>query len=311
MRGILLIAFTLLLLFCPAVHGDLYRWQDSAGDWHVANDIDKVPERYREEARSKALTEPEVDEPKSATQGTQTPSIEAFAAPKGLKETGATPNTTPEQKIYTIEYEETDHRLDLQVTLNDAHTFTFMLDTGASFVVLSRETAEQMGYDPDKILPRLYFSTANGMITSRLIRLESVKVGAAIVRDVTAVVQEEHNLGFQGLLGLSYLNEFDWSNDTMNEVLTLREFTNRPEDEVYGGHNEKWWRKKFQEAKKKIKQIEDTIKKLKAEKIFVIYLKREREKELRILDANLDFFREELAILDRKANRYEVPRYWR
>lgn len=311
MRTILLPALCIFFLSFLDVHADLYRWQDANGSWHVANDIEKVPERYRDQAKTKALKEPEVETSPAADQMKEQPAVEALPTPKKMQTAKGTSNTAPEQKTYTIEYEETDHNLGLEVTLNDNHTFTFMLDTGASFVVLSKETAEEMGYDPEKILPRLYFSTANGIISSRLIRLESIKVGEAILRDVTAVVQEEDNLAVQGLLGLSFLNEFDWSNDTMNEVLTLREFTNRPEEDVYGGHNEKWWRKKFEEANKKIKYTEEERDAWKALRPKTSNKKKFIEEHVRILEANRTFFREELEILDRKANRYQVPRYWR
>lgn len=306
MQKILSLAFLILFASSYALHADLYRWQDENGNWHVANDLEKIPEQYKEQAKEKALRETKEERPPS-----QPMAEEALTFPKTLQVSGVRTETESQAKTYSIEYLETDNRLELEVTFNGNHTFDFMLDTGASYVVLSKEAAEQMGYDPEEILPRLYVSTANGVITSRLVRLASVKVGDAEVHDVTALVQEEDNLGVKGLLGLSFLNEFDWSNDTMNGVLTLREFTNRPGDEVYGGHNRKWWGKKFGDAKKKIEVTEARLERIGELRFKVLRDKRLKEKEIRILEANRAFYKEELEILDRKANRYMVPRYWR
>jgi len=320
--------FTLyILLFLPlAAQADIYRWQSSDGSWHFSDNLSKVPSRYRDQVKREALPEKAEENPspiqeETAVQNPENPDALGEAKAEGKEEVAAVEKEEAVEekakepdsgtKTYKIEYTEAEDSLELDVTFNEDKTFTFVLDTGASFVTLSRKSAEKLGYDPEEILPRVYMSTANGLVSANLIRLASVQVGDAVVHDVTAIVHGGEELGIDGLLGLSFLNEFDWSNDTMNEVLILKEFKNKPEDEVYGGHNEKWWRKKFEVAKKKIKRTEDYIEELKAMNMIVLYKRKRRDKEVKIQEANRDFHREELHILDRKANRYEVPRYWR
>ena len=53
------------------------------------------------------------------------------------------------------------------------------------------------------------------------------------------------------------------------------------------------------------------IRELDEMKFKLVSRKSTRDWYVKVLEANLDFYREELAILDRKANRYEVPRSWR
>ncbi|WP_294609815.1 retropepsin-like aspartic protease family protein [Roseovarius sp.] len=82
----------------------------------------------------------------------------------------------------------------------------FVIDTGASQVVLSQADAEKIGIDTTRLayLGRAY--TANGMVRTAPVRLETVAVGAMIHKDVRAVVNEG-NLE-QSLLGMSYLQRY-------------------------------------------------------------------------------------------------------
>ncbi len=308
MRKILLFIVCLFLLPALAAQADLYKWQDKDGNWNFADDLDKVPLRYRDQVKRQAVPEDaqEATPPIPKDIGAKDP-----AKPDGSKEKPAITQPAPGQKSYEIKCAKKDGSLTLDVTLNEKHTIPFVLDTGASSIALSKEVAEELGYTPDDILPRVFVSTANGVITCRLIRLSSVQVGDACVHDVVALVHGEDELGVKGLLGLNFLSEFDWSNDTMDEVLTLREFTNSPDEDVYGGHSEKWWRKKFEDAKKDVKKIEKQLQEIKELQTKTLNQRTWREWQVKILDANLSFYKEELVLLDRKASRYMVPRSWR
>lgn len=308
MRRILLSVLCFLLLPLATAQADIYRWQDQEGNWHFADSPSKVPQRYKDQVKREVLPERSEKAP-SPVPG---PALKGKTDRKEKPEEKAEASgETSGPKTYKIDYAERGNSLTLDVTLNGSDTFPFVVDTGASFISLSREVAEAIGYSPDDILPRIFMSTANGMTTGRLVRLASVQVGDACVHDVVAVVHGEDALGVPGLLGLSFLNEWDWSSDTMNGVLTLTEFTNSPKDDVYGGHNEKWWRKKFDAAKKDVKTVKAQIQAINDRRLNVLSQKQGREELVKILEANLDFYREELTILDRKANRCMVPRWWR
>jgi aspartyl protease family protein len=80
----------------------------------------------------------------------------------------------------------------------------FILDTGASVVVLTSETAARIGID----LERLSFSrpvrTANGSTTAAAVTLDTLAVGPIVERRVPALVARPGSL-FQNLLGMSFL----------------------------------------------------------------------------------------------------------
>ncbi len=99
--------------------------------------------------------------------------------------------------------------LNVEVKLNNAQQrFHFMLDTGASHTAISIETAQKLGIPLSADLPVIQLSTANGVVKVPVITLNAVNLQGAMVEQVPAVVLRELN-GFDGLLGLSFLNHFN------------------------------------------------------------------------------------------------------
>ncbi|KIT18083.1 retropepsin-like aspartic protease family protein [Jannaschia aquimarina] len=82
----------------------------------------------------------------------------------------------------------------------------FVVDTGASDMVLTREDAARAGIDLDglRFLGRAF--TANGPVATADVRLDEVRLGDQVDRNVRAVVNDGEM--FQSLLGMSYLSEF-------------------------------------------------------------------------------------------------------
>jgi len=79
-----------------------------------------------------------------------------------------------------------------------------LVDTGASFVALSKADADSLGV---KIRPEEYtsrMSTANGVVLAAPVRLGEVQIGAVTLRDVAAVVHREGGPPVT-LLGMSFL----------------------------------------------------------------------------------------------------------
>ncbi|MFC1603121.1 TIGR02281 family clan AA aspartic protease [Pseudomonadota bacterium] len=99
--------------------------------------------------------------------------------------------------------------LNVDVKLNDARqSFRFILDTGATFTVISSDTAQKLGIVLSPNQPTMQISTANGIVQAPTIILNAVNLHGALVERVPAVVLNELN-GFDGLLGLSFLNHFN------------------------------------------------------------------------------------------------------
>jgi len=82
---------------------------------------------------------------------------------------------------------------------------TFLVDTGASNVVLNTHDARRVGLDPapDRYFERYY--TANGVVMAAPVLLEEVEIGSIRLRGVRASVTQS-DLGVS-LLGMSLLNE--------------------------------------------------------------------------------------------------------
>jgi aspartyl protease family protein len=87
----------------------------------------------------------------------------------------------------------------------------FVVDTGASVVVLSGADAARLGIDYRKG-PRANMQTANGATTGYFVKLEKVRVGGIELRNVDGVVVEQ-GLGSFGLLGMSFLNRVEMRRD--------------------------------------------------------------------------------------------------
>ncbi len=81
----------------------------------------------------------------------------------------------------------------------------FMIDTGASAVVLTPDAARAAGYDPDALSYTVRVNTANGTAQAAIIRLDAIDLGGIVRRDVEAMVAEPGKLD-ENLLGLTFLD---------------------------------------------------------------------------------------------------------
>lgn len=95
-----------------------------------------------------------------------------------------------------------------------------LLDTGASFTAISPGLAGELGIDYTSAGRRVRLSTANGLITAPVVKLERVEVNGATVSNIEAVVLEQ--LNGPGLLGLNFLNRFNIDIDRDNSEMILR-----------------------------------------------------------------------------------------
>ncbi len=92
----------------------------------------------------------------------------------------------------------------------------FMVDTGATLVILSESDARRINLAYDKGR-KLKVSTANGPVAGHEVRLASIRVGDALVYDVPAIVLPQ-SMPFV-LLGNSFLTRFQMQRS--NDQLTL------------------------------------------------------------------------------------------
>lgn len=103
--------------------------------------------------------------------------------------------------------------------VNGVETF-FLVDTGASVVVLPHEEAIRLGYTEADLNYVLQVSTANGTTFVAPIRLNAVKVGDIVVNDIRAAVSKPGELSV-GLLGMTFLNKLE-GYSVSGDILTLQ-----------------------------------------------------------------------------------------
>jgi aspartyl protease family protein len=82
-----------------------------------------------------------------------------------------------------------------------------VVDTGATELVLSRSDAERAGLDTEALIYSGQAFTANGMVQTAPVVLETIALGKAIDLGVPAVVNGAEMQ--DSLLGMSYLQRFD------------------------------------------------------------------------------------------------------
>jgi aspartyl protease family protein len=106
-------------------------------------------------------------------------------------------------------------RVDVQGT-----TLGFLVDTGASTVVLKPGDAEKAGIDVSALAFTVAVETANGTTFAAPVRLRSVAIGPIELNDVEALVAKPGNLK-ENLLGMSFLKRLR-SYEASGDFLTLR-----------------------------------------------------------------------------------------
>lgn len=89
----------------------------------------------------------------------------------------------------------------------DGTPVSFVVDTGATDMVLSRRDAERAGIDLDELIYTGRARTANGTVRVANVRLGEVRLGPILDRDVRATVTDGDLDG--SLLGMRYLERFE------------------------------------------------------------------------------------------------------
>ena len=99
----------------------------------------------------------------------------------------------------------------------DGRHIDFLVDTGASLVIMRESDAAQAGIRPRPGDYSATVSTANGKIKAAPAKLERIEVGGITVYDVPALVLPDEALS-QNLLGVSFLSRlkrYEYANGRM------------------------------------------------------------------------------------------------
>ena len=94
----------------------------------------------------------------------------------------------------------------LTLKINDANV-RFVVDTGATEMVLNIDDARRAGIDVDNLAYLGRANTANGVVRTASVRLETVELGSVLDRNFPSSVNGGQMDG--SLLGMTYLSRFD------------------------------------------------------------------------------------------------------
>jgi len=89
----------------------------------------------------------------------------------------------------------------------DGTPVQFVVDTGATDIVLSHEDAARIGIDLNTLIYSGSANTANGVVRTARTRLDELALGSIIDRNVPVWVNEGEMNG--SLLGMAYLQRFE------------------------------------------------------------------------------------------------------
>lgn len=131
-----------------------------------------------------------------------------FDTPTGIKPAQTSLNRDKQdQNDWELEIDASSHghfRVEAEV---NGESEAFLVDTGASLVSFSLETAEKLGFDEGSLDFAARSQTANGMVAIALVTLDEVTIGELTVRNVKAAIRRTRT--GPSLLGMSFLRRLE------------------------------------------------------------------------------------------------------
>ena len=100
----------------------------------------------------------------------------------------------------------------------------FLVDTGASNVLLTWEDARSVGFNNQELQFITKVSTANGVAYAAPVTIDSIAIGDIVAHNVRALVAQQGAVQIS-LLGMSFLEELN-SYESRQNILTLRGYKN-------------------------------------------------------------------------------------
>jgi len=284
---IVILFIVILIVFVSPGYGEMYKWVDEKGTLHFADDLSKVPEKYRPDAEMlKAPKETSSPEVKEKVKESQT----SLSTP-----------TTSESKGFEVDLFRRHELWLAEVVLNERVKRYLVVDSGASFILISQQTAKDLGVTIDESTPFIPGNTVSGVILTPLVTLKSVKVGNAAVENVEAVIYSMPS-GQDGLLGNSFLNKFKVVLDAINSKMILYSMKGIPSPDRPGGYSRDYWVGQFRFYNRNLADL----KKLKTK-----YESQGTRSEADRVNNAIRYFENQLSDLERKASFAGVPRNWR
>jgi clan AA aspartic protease (TIGR02281 family) len=121
---------------------------------------------------------------------------------------------------YEIPLDGDGQQLIVHGTFNGTVSGPVLVDTGASYCVLTRATARRLGLRPHSSVA-VPVATANGEVAAGLVTLNSVQIDRARLAYVDAVIMDAVQPPLVGIIGLTFLRQFRYSVDHAAGIFRL------------------------------------------------------------------------------------------
>jgi len=272
----------LIALALPA-SAEMYKWVDEKGTVHFTDDISSIPEKYRENV-----------EERETPKGTPDQEVREKSAPASAQETS-------EPEGFEVDLVRRHELWLAEVILNDRLKRYLVVDTGASFTLISRQVADELGIIIGENSPSIPARTVSGFILTPLVTLSSIRVGKAEIKDVDVAVYTMPS-GNDGLLGNSFLNQFRVMIDSVNGKMILNSLQGIPSPDRPGGYGKDYWVGQFRYYNRNLAELK---------RLKMNYERSGGGSELRRVNSALQYFENRLSELERRASFAGVPRNWR
>jgi len=141
---------------------------------------------------------------------------------KRLRRIGGCEKETLNKEVVKVPYNRTEEIMIVNAEVNGKHPARFIVDTGASSVVVSKALATKAGLSSDLQTSPVYVQTAGGIVDAYPSRLAALDVGGAEVRDLSVLVCETMGNDYDGLLGINFLNRFQITVDPSSGLILFR-----------------------------------------------------------------------------------------
>lgn len=134
---------------------------------------------------------------------------------KGDKKSQTAPQSEDPKKKTVAEImllQQPDSTYVVPALVNKKYMATFLVDTGASYTVITPEMAESIGIVIDDTTETVPITTANGTVSAPIVTLNNVSLGGLQVSNVEAVVADlGDNPQLSGLLGMTFFQGMELS----------------------------------------------------------------------------------------------------
>ncbi|MFQ5470241.1 MAG: TIGR02281 family clan AA aspartic protease [Gammaproteobacteria bacterium] len=103
---------------------------------------------------------------------------------------------------------------------NQPDTYAFILDTGATYTAISEETLNRSGLNIPFGASEITMNTANGPVIAPVLQMDTITLAGASVKNIDVTIVNDLE-SFDGLLGLSFLEQFNFRVDQDKNLLIL------------------------------------------------------------------------------------------